>query len=408
MTSFRYRALDSSGRRVAGAIEADGPRSARQKLRDEGLVTVALDGCATATGSVPVRLPGLGGAPVFRRAELAVAMTQLSTLLSAGLPLAEALRTLAGMVKDRRQAALVRALVDRIADGGTLAAALAEHPRSFPAFAVASVDAGERSGGLPEVLSRLARHLDRTAALRRELVAALFYPALIGLVAAVVVLVLFTMVVPQLAEVFADRQADLPALTRTVLALSIVLTDHGAIILAGAIAAGAALAAGARTRIGGLVLDRLILALPAVGGVYRRFQLAGVLRTIAIVMGCGQPVLPAIRLALPVVRSPALRRACAGAIDAVSRGDSLRTALEGTAVFPPVVLGLVATGEAAGALPALLDRAASLEETDLQARLTALVKLVEPMLILIVGAIVLTVVLSVLVPILDLNRLLNV
>lgn len=406
MTGFRYEALDAAGRRVAGTVEADGPRTARQSLRTRGLTPVTVEAAGPAAA---VPLPGLGlGGRVFGASELALTTTQLGALLQAGLPVAEALRALAGMLPRRRQAALLLDLRDRIAEGGTLATALAAHRHTFPPFFAAAVEAGEQAGGLPEVLERLSGHLENAAALRRELLSALFYPMLIALVAAAVVLVLFTHVVPQLATVFAGSHAELPALTTAVLALSTAVTTHGLAILAAIVAAWVAAIAFVRSAPGRVALDRAVLAVPGAGAVYRRLHLAAFVRTLAVVVGCGQPMVPALALALPVIGSPSLRAACAAAAEAVRRGEPLRAALERTGVFPPLVMGLIATGEAAGALPAMLDRAARLEEADLRTRLSALVKLVEPLLILAVGGVVLVVVLAVLVPILDLNRLLSV
>lgn len=411
MTAFRYEALDAAGGRIVGRIEADGARTARQSLRARGLIPVAVE-AAEPTPAAAAGKPALSmlraGRRVFSRTELAIVTTQTGALLRAGLPLAEALATLAGMLPQRRQAALILSMRDRIAEGATLAQALAGHPASFPAYYVAAVAAGEEAGGLPLVLERLARHVERSATLRRELVSALFYPVLIALVAAVVVMVLFTFVVPQLAEVFADNNAELPALTQAVLATSRIATGHGAAIGLGLLGLAGGLAAALRSPAGQAAADGLLLALPFAGTLYRRLVLASFVRTLAIVVGCGQPVAEALSLAGPVVRSPKLQAACTTAAEAVGHGESLRAALERTGVFPPLVLGLVATGEAAGALAAMLDHAAGLEESDLHARLATLVKLVEPVLILVVGAVVLTVVLAVLVPILDLNRLMSV
>lgn len=402
MPAFAYQALDPSGNTRRGVLQADTARAVRGVLRERGLNPLSVEEVREGGAAAPAGWPwrrGLG------TAQLALLTRQLATLLGAGLPIDEALGALAEQADNERQRATVVALRARVSEGASLAGALREFPDAFPDLYCATVGAGEQSGHLAGVLDRLADHAEASDALRQKVLAALAYPLLLTLVAIAVVAGLLGWVVPQIIAVFDNLQQALPWPTRVLVALSALVRHWGWLLLL--LVAGLALAAR-------LALRReawrerwhaTLLRLPLVGRVERAANTARAMRTLALLAASAVPLLDALGIAAQVVSSLPLRQALRGAALKVREGSAFSRALADSGQFPPVALRLIASGERSGELPRMLEAAAQQQQRELDRWLTALTAVLGPLVILLVGALVLFIVLAILLPIFDLNRM---
>ncbi len=402
MPAFEYQALDDSGRRQRGVIEADSARSARGLLRDRGLTPLVVD--AAAPGRAPrgqLLRRGLGST------QLALFTRELSTLLSAGLPIDEALGALGEQAEDERLRTVLAALRTRVREGASLASALAEQPDNFPEFFRASVGAAEQSGQLDAVLARLADYAEDREAMRRRIWMALLYPLLLTGVALLVVAGLLLYVVPQVTEVFDNLGRGLPTLTRALIALSEGLPVVAPWLLAALVAIVFGVRWLLRDERWRARWQRFLLRLPLIGRLRLALDTARFTRTLGLLAGAGVPMLDALRMATQTVGLQPLKDALQRVSSRVREGSGLAVSLAESKLFPPVTLRLIGNGERAGRLPAMLDRAADHEATLLENRLTTFVAILGPAMILLVGVLVLLIVLAILLPIFELNTLLG-
>ncbi|MFC4726614.1 type II secretion system F family protein [Coralloluteibacterium thermophilus] len=396
MPAFQFQALDATGRSERGVLQADTARAARSLLRERGLIPLEVEPVAAGA-----RVPG---APRLGAAGRVVLTRQLATLVRAGLPLDEALAALAdGATGPGRAIAL--ALRARVGEGATLAQALDGFPQSFDTLYRASVAAGERSGRLDRVLLRLAAHLESRDALRRKVVGALAYPALLLAVALLVVAGLMLYVVPEVTGVFARSGQALPWPTRLLMAASDLLRAGWPWLLGAALVAGTALAATWRRPGFAGWRARLLLRVPGVRRLAVALDTARFARTLAMLGAAAVPLLDALRLSTATVANASLRAALEDAARQVREGLPLSRALARDGRFPAVALRLVASGERAGRLDEMLDAAADQLERELDTTLSVATAALGPAVILAVGAAVLFIVLAVLLPIFELNRL---
>jgi general secretion pathway protein F len=394
MAVFAYRGLTAAGRPRGGVLDADTARAAWQALRGQGVYPTELREQGAAAGWTVRRL----GA-----AERAAALRALATLVAAGVPVADALGDVAAQAE---HPALVRALTvarARLCEGEPLAEALAASPGVFPPLDRDLVRAGEASGALAAVLDRLAAHTEAVAAVRARLRAALTYPAVMALATAGVLAFLLLWVVPQVTQLLADTGRALPLPTRLLVAAAGAFGAAWWAILGGGAAAAWALRAWAATPAGRRRLDGARLALPVVGRLVRDAALARLARTLATLLAGGIPLEPALGIAAAATGNGRLAEAVEGARDAVRRGQPLAPALAATGAVPPLFLRLVAVGERGGALAAALDRAADDAERRVAGAVATATALVEPALVVAMGAVVLLLVSAILLPLLELN-----
>jgi len=404
VSAFEYTALDASGRERNGVTEGDTARQVRQQLRDQGLSPLSVTEAVSrerrrsATRGTGVR-GGIGAN------DLALLTRQLATLVQSGMPVEEALRAIARYSDKARLQRLMMAVRARVIEGHSLAAALAEFPRSFPEIYVATVRAGEQSGHLGNVLERLADYVESRQDTASSVTAALAYPVILTLAAIAIVIGLLTYVVPQVVGVFDSLEADLPLLTRVLLALSAFLREWGLMLLVGLviIVVGGRLALqNERVR---YRADALLLRVPTLGPLLRGADTGRFARTLSILAASGVPVLEALSIAASVVSNRPLRTAVKHAAGQVREGGALNRALEQSGHFPPMFLHLIAIGEESGQLDTMLHRAADYQERSTQLTVRLLVNIFEPAIILFMGLIVLLIVLAILLPIFELNQL---
>ncbi|MEX1073828.1 MAG: type II secretion system inner membrane protein GspF [Burkholderiales bacterium] len=397
MEAFRYQALDAAGRSVSGVVQADTPREARSQLRARGLLPSTLGRARKHTLAPWAR--GVSAA------QLSLLTRQLATLLDSGLTLEQAL---AALIEEAEVPATREALAGVKAEvmaGASLAAALGSYARSFPEFYRALVRGGEDSGALATVLQHLADYLDARQALRQKTGLALLYPMLVGVVALAIVTGLLVYVVPQVVQVFQQSRQALPLLTRALIGLSDFLRAAWPVLLLVVVAAATTANVALRRPAARRRWHALLLGLPWLGALLRGVDTSRFASTLAILVAGGVPLLGALASAARGMGNMVMREAVERAIERVREGVSLARALGETCAFPPLLVHLVASGELSGKLEQMLNRAARLETQALERRLAVFLTLLEPVMILALGAAVLLIVLAILLPIIEINQL---
>jgi general secretion pathway protein F len=399
MPAWDYEAVDAQGRVARGRIDADSARGARDRLRAQGFTPVDMrESRATFDALAASRLPAR---------DLALFTRQWATLAQSGLPVDQALAAIAEQADSARTAKLVTALRGHVEAGEALPAALARFPRTFAPLYRGLVAAGAESGRLADVLARLADYLEARTALRQKFTVALIYPSLVTLVALGVIAVLLVYVVPQVVAVYEHSRQTLPWLTRALIATSQFFRATAWLWLALAIAVPVALALALRRRAARARWHAVLLRAPGLGRLAGSLDTARFASTLAILVGSGTPLLRALDTAAGVMRLDPLAGAARAAAALVREGMPLAAALKAQRLFPPVLVHLVASGESTGRLAALLERAAGELERDAETRLAWLAALIQPVLIVLMGAIVLVLVLAVMLPIVSMNQLIR-
>ena len=410
MPAYQFEAMQANGKVTKGVLEADTAKAARASLRMQSLVPLAVtalggaNGANGAAGSKSLLQTNLFGGHVFNATRLAIWTRQLAGLVTAGLPLERALTALADEAEDDKQRNLVAALRAEVNAGSSFAVALGQHPREFSSIYQAVIGAGEQSGNLAGVLERLADDLDERLALKSKLMAAILYPAIVSLVAVVIVMFLVGYVVPQVASVFAGTKRALPFLTVAMLAISAVVRSYGVYVLIalviGAVCARFALRRDAlRER-----FDAAALGTPLVGRLIRDYNAARFVGTLAMLASSGVPILKAVQAAAETLSNRAMRLDALDALVLVREGAPLASAIAQKKRFPGLVSMFARLGEQTGQLPVMLQRAAVQLSNEVQRRAMTLATLLEPLLIVGMGLIVMLIVLAVLLPIIQLNQ----
>ena len=400
MPAYRFEALDAAGKTSSGLLEADNAKAARAQLRAQALVPLEVTQVA-AGNATDTRVKF--GRRVFSSTGLAVWTRQLAGLVVSGLPLERALTALGDEAEDDRQRELVAHLKSEVNAGAPFARALASSPREFDDVYRAVVAAGEQSGALGGVLERLADDLEERQALKGKLIGAIAYPAIVSVIAVVIVIFLVTYVVPQVASVFTNSKRALPGLTVAMLAISAFLRDYGLYLLLVLAAAGAALRLMLRNEAFRERFDAALLGVPLVGRLARGYNAARFAGTLAMLAGAGVPILKALQAAAETLSNRAMRSDALDALVQVREGAPLASALATKKRFPGLLAMFARLGEQTGQLPQMLDRAARQIGAEMQRRAMATATLLEPLLIVAMGGVVMLIVLAVLLPIIQLN-----
>jgi general secretion pathway protein F len=404
MAAYEYIALDSGGRQRKGVIEADSGRQIRQILRDQGLVPLSVD-AATERGKVtPTSAPWR-----WRRGmsalDLALFTRQMSTLLAASLPIEEALRAVAQQTEKRHVSALVMGIRSRVLEGHSLASSLGEFPNTFSDLYRSTVMAGEQSGHLDSVLENLATYTERRYDSTRNVQMALFYPVILFLLAIAIVGGLLVYVVPDIVHVFENTGQKLPWLTAALIATSEFVRGYAWLLglaIVGAVLAVRWLSQQPDVR---LEWDRRKFETPLVRRITRANNASRYASTLSILTLSGVPLVEAMTIAAEVIENRWLKKRLSEATRRVSEGASLRVALESAGQFPPMMLHMVASGEASGELDTMLAKVAEYQQQELERMVTTLVRLFEPAMLLLMGGLVMLIVLAILLPILSMNKL---
>jgi general secretion pathway protein F len=406
MPAFEYTALNATGRQERGVVEGDTARQARSSLRDRGLTPLTLEPVAERPASAS------GESFAFLRrgdslsiTELTLFTRQLATLFRAGLPLDETLNAVAQQSESPKVRRMTLGIRAKVSEGESLAAALGQFPSAFPVLFRATVEAGEQAGKLDFVLDRLADYVEQRQVMQNKVLLAAVYPIILTVVAIGVVIGLLTYVVPKVVEVFASINAELPLLTRILLSVSGFLQNYGVYLLLMLVAAGFLFARAMQNPDFARRMHQRQLGLPLIGRLTRGSNTGRFTRTLGILFSSGVPILDALKIGMQVVTNLPMREAIEEATKKVREGVPLNRALADSKQFPPITVHLIASGEASGKLDEMLTRAADNQEREVETLVSALMSLFEPILILVMGGIVLTIVLAILLPIFNLNQL---
>jgi general secretion pathway protein F len=405
MPAFEYKALKATGREERGVVEGDTPRQVRQVLRERGLTPLDVAEVAEKREQRARRMPFL--APGISASDLALLTRQLATLGHSGATLEEALGTAARQTEKRRVQSVILAVRARVVEGHSLAAGLSDFPAAFPELYRATVAAGEQSGHLDAVLERLADYTEARQEMKQKIMMALLYPVILTALAILVVIGLLAYVVPQVVQVFEGLGQELPLLTRSLIVSSDAIRDYGLFVGAGLIALVIGFMRLLRNEDYRERYHRFVLRLPIVGKLNRSLNTARFARTLSILAASGVPILEALRIAGQVVSNVPMRRAIESAGARVREGTSIKASLERSGLFPPMTLYLIASGESSGKLEDMLERAAVQQERESSTTIAATLGLFEPLLILVMGGVVLVIVLAILLPILEINQLIQ-
>ena len=410
MPAFAFRAVDAAGRTQRGVLEASSAVGARRTLRERELLPVSVEpaGSAPTFGTASqTAAPSLSRLwrPRLSSRGLAVATRQLSTLIGSDIRIEEALRVVAQQAGSGPAGPLLLSVRGAVLEGRSFAAALAEHPGAFPEFYRASVAAGEQSGRLSEVLARLTDFLEARARGRRKIALALLYPSLLAVVAGGMITLLMIYVIPDITRVFINRGAELPILTRALIALSDGIRAWGlwiAVAFLIAVVAARRWLAGTANR---LIFAQWVATTPPFASFSRQLNAARFAASLATLLRSDVPLVEALLAAAAVTPNAWVRSRAERVAARVREGTTLRDAMTDAGCFPSMLLAIVASGEGAGQLGPALSRAADDLEREVDALTTTLTALVEPAVLLFMGGVVLLMVLAILTPIINLNNL---
>jgi general secretion pathway protein F len=388
-------------------IEADSAKAARSQLRAQALVPLsvqALSANAAEKNTQSIWQTNIGSRQCFSPNALAVWTRQLASLVSSGLPLERALAALSDEAESEKQAHLVAQLRAEVNAGLGLAKAMAQHPKEFSSLYTAVISAGEQGGNFGQVLTQLADDLQDQQTLKAKLLSASLYPAIVSAIALLIVIFLLSTVVPQVAQVFTGSQRKLPGLTVGMLAISDFVRNHGwtLVLLLGLSWLGIHQAL-KRPRLR-IQFDAAFLQLPILGRLATGYNTARFASTLAMLTAAGVPILKAMQSAADTLSNQAMREDVLDALVLVREGAPLAMAMSQKKRFPSLLAMFARLGEQTGQLPIMLQRAAQQLSADVQRRALALATILEPLLIVAMGAVVMLIVLAVLMPIMELNQ----
>jgi general secretion pathway protein F len=406
MGAFEYTAVDPGGRESRGILEGDTARHVRQLLRERQLLPVSVNAGSEQEKSQK-RSFSLSLARRVSATHLALFTRQLATLVKAGLPLEESLLAVSQQTEKERVQSIVLGVRAKVMEGHTLADGFADFPRVFPEIYRSTVSAGEQAGHLDTVLERLADYTENREEMRQKVMGAMLYPIALSVMCVIIVAGLMVYVVPKVVNVFTASHAQLPIMTRMLISFSDFLRVRGIYVLIIAV-------------VGFIVLVRwlakpgpkrrfhlLQLRLPLIGKLVRGFNTARFTRTLSILTGATVPVLDALRISGEVVTNLPMRDAVAEASLRVREGASIGRSLAISKLFPPMTIHLIQSGESSGELESMLERAAISQERELDGLLTAIIGLLGPGLIVLMGLFVMGIVFAMLLPIFEMNKLIH-
>lgn len=409
MGAYHFVAVDAGGKEHKGVLEGDTARHVRQLLRERQLLPVEV--AEVETRERKARAGGGGARFSLRRGvgglELALTTRQLATLVRAGLPLEEALAAVSEHTEKARLKSIILGVRAKVLEGHSLALGLEDYPHAFPTVYRATVAAGEQAGQLDAVLERLAEYTEARHALRQKVSHAMIYPVVLTVLSLSIVVLMLVYVVPKVVGVFESTGQDLPTLTRALIGLSQFLQDWWfaviAVLALGVVGVERLLRAESARR----GLHRWLLKLPVVGRVIRGLNTARFTRTLSILSSSGVPVLEALRISAAVVGNLPMRDAIDAAAVRVREGGAIGRSLAASKLFPAMSIHLISSGESSGELDSMLERAANHQENEMDSLLTTMLGILEPALIIVMGVMVLAIVMAILLPIFQINQLVN-
>ncbi len=405
MAAFEYLALDINGRDKKGIVEADSHRQVRQNLRDKGLTPLSVKVSEKKVGNgISSLFSGLLRTSLSFN-ERALLVRQLATLIAAGLPVEEALLAVSKQGNRNAIQSLVLNVRSKVLEGYSLAQGMADYPRAFPALHRSTVAAGESAGHLDLVLARLADFTETQQASISKVKQALVYPIILLVLTLVILGGLLGYVVPDIVEVFADSEQELPWLTIAVINTSDFVVEWGGLFLLLLLLVGLGLIRLFRSPKIEMSFDKKLLGVPVVGKLSLGNNISQFASTLSILTSSGVPLVDAMQISSEVLSNTWLRTLVVDATNRVREGSTLYSALDQSTYFPPMMLHMIASGEASGELDQMLSRVAEHQEADASMILNVLVSLFGPLMLVFMGGAVFTIVMAILLPIINLNQL---
>ncbi len=406
MPVYDYTALNARGRKVTGIIDADSPVVARQRLRESKIYPVAIREVSASDSPREKHTPeSLRIFSRVRPVEVSMMTRQLATLVGAGFPLVSAMDVLIPQTKSPALKKILAQVRESVVEGASFATALAAYPRLFSPLYVNMVRAGETSGTLEIVLERLAEISERQQELKTRIRAALAYPLFMSLIGVVVLFLLMIFIVPNITSIFADMNQTLPAPTRILIAVSSFFKHSWWLMAMALVAAAAVLRRLKKTRRGEYVFHRVTLQLPLVGMLVKKLAVARFARTLGSLLENGVPLLNSLDIVKNITGNRLIAEAIEGAAVEVGRGQPLARSLEPDGIFPDLSIQMIQVGEQSGNLENMLKKIADVYENEVESRVLAMTSLLEPVMILVMGVVVGFIVLSICLPIFEMNQL---
>lgn len=406
MAAYNYKALGNSGKIVKGILEGDSERQVRSQLRLQQLkpIEVNVAGESTAAKTDKTKVSGIF-TPRVNQSDLALITRQMATLVLSNMPLDEALTATAQQARKPRIKSLMLQVRARVLEGYSLAYALGDFPQVFNEMYCSMVKAGEHAGFLGQVLEQLAEYTENNQYTQQKLKGAMIYPLVLMFLSVAVIAVLMIYVVPDLVGVFSHTQQELPPLTKIVISLSDFVQRYWWVILASLVAFQLIFRQLIKNRNRRQLWHKFLLKVPVISGFIISMDTARFASTLSILTSSGVPLLEGLRIAGEVLANLELRAASKIVVQSVQEGGSLNKGLAQAEVFPPMMIHMVASGEASGELEAMLARSASNQQRELDMTLNNLMAIFEPVMIIIMAAVVCTIVFSILLPIIEMNNM---
>jgi len=404
MGAFEFVALDKSGKESKGFLEGDTPKHVRQILRERHLLPVSVTEVARTDSH---RQSGFSLRRGLSASELALLTRQLATLSQAGLPLEEALLAVSQQNENPRTKSILLGVRSRVMEGHSLADGLADFPKAFPELYRATVAAGEQSGHLDAVLERLAEFTETRQMLQQQVRNALIYPIALVVTAVAIISFMLAYVVPKVVYIFENYDQQLPLLTRIMIGASDFIRDYWAVLIVGTVAAVYGIRQLLKKEGPKRKYHHLLLRLPIVSKLTRGINTARFTQTLSILAGSGVPILESLRIAAQVVVNVPMREAVEEASLRIREGAMISRSLAASRLFPPMTTHLISSGEASGRLEEMLHRAAINQEREVDGLIATLLGIMQPLLVIVMAAVVLMIVLAILLPIFEINTLIS-
>ena len=406
MPVYQYKGLRSDGQGTAGVIDAESLKGARHKLRQGGVypTDVSEQRQSDGVGRGSILSSGVGGA-VLTAQERAILTRQLATLLTAGLPLIDALAVLIEQTEKKSIQSLLAEVREQIRGGKALSRALEAFPQDFTTVYLHMVRAGEASGALEGILVRLAEFLDGQLKLKHKVTNATMYPVLMLIVAVAILGFLMVFVVPKITGVFADLHQVLPWPTRFLIAVSDFLTHYWPVLLGGTVLLVGMARRALATSVGRVRADRLLLKMPILGQMTQMISISRLTSTLATMLSSGVQLLDALEVAKHVMNNRVLEQAVSQAREHIREGQSIAVPLKQSGLFPPLVTHMIGIGEKSGELESMLRRVSEIYDAEVDRTITRLTSLLEPIMILLMGSVVFFIVLAILLPIFEMSQI---
>ncbi len=401
MPAYQFTAVDSGGKQHKGVMEGDSARQIRQQLRDKSWMPVLVEPVEENKTTENGKRWLKKGLSAY---DLALVTRQLSVLIAAGIPLEEVLRAVAKQTEKRHVQSLLLSVRAKVMEGHSLAQAFRQ-AGNFPPLYIATIAAGEKSGHLDLILNQLADYTENRFAMQKKIQGAMIYPILLMVMSFAIIMGLMTYVVPDIVKVFANTKQALPLITRALMGASDFIRTAWPFLLVGSVVFVVLLLRFVRTEAGRYAMDRLTLRLPLMGKLSRGINSARFASTLSILTQSGVPLVEALHIGAAVASNWHIRDAIEQAAHKVTEGGALAIQLERSGYFPPMMVQMIRSGEASGELDNMLERAATMQDREVTTLISTLLALLEPLMLIFMAGIVLTIVMAVMLPIVNMNNL---